>query len=522
MNIADKIMRAKEDYDAVYEAGKKSMVDESKIIEKTVSGSVIALDDVSEVPHEVVVQLSNSEENLIPYPYTHTTQTHNGITFTDNGDRTITISGVATNDAYFYLCTNDFGNNNAWNTNVVDGYLFSGTHIFYNGVNTKVTCIVVPSGRDYTTPITVNPYIKRVSEDFSGVEVKVFGQNIFSNVVTSSVANPLTKINSTTYSITPDMNNGKMYGIRADVSTLPLEIGDVLKCSVKSISKIGATYGWRVEYQDGTYNSVSNSLNATLTVNKPFKALLLYCDMGSAGFSYEPIVFTDVVVYKESEMTNYTANADGTVSGIKSLSPYMTISTDTNGVNITATYHKSWGMQTEYDRFWDAYQNNGEAMDYSYSFAGINWDDDCYNPKYPIKCTNCTNMLRNAIITDTKVPIDISNGSGTYVLANCRNLVRIPKIIVDANVIFTGWLTSCTALEEIRFEGTIGKSLDLHFSTKLSMMSLASIVGALSDTVTGQTITLPTTAQSTYDSATISGRWKELVASKPNWTFAYA
>ena len=126
----------------------------------------------------------------------------------------------------------------------------------------------------------------------------------------------------------------------------------------------------------------------------------------------------------------------------------------TIGENVPKVYEA--GQKSEYDRFWDAYQNNGEAMDYSYSFAGINWDDDCYNPKYPIKCTACTNMLRNAIITDTKVPIDISNGSGTYVLANCRNLVRIPKIIVNENVIFTGWLTSCTALVEIGFEGVIG------------------------------------------------------------------
>ena len=306
MSIANKLTWIAENIPTVYEAGQQSMVDESKIIEKTVSGSVIAIDDVSEVPHEVAVQLS---------------------------------SDTVTN--------------------------------------------------------------------FSGVAVEVFGQNIFSNVVTSHVTNPLTKINSTTYSIAPDMNNGKMYGIRADVSTLPLEIGDVLKCSVKSISKIGATYGWRVEYQDGTYNSVSNSLNATLTVNKPFKALLLYCDMGAAGFSFDSVVFTDVVVYKESDVTRYTANSDGSVN-VKSISPYMTILTDTLGVDISATYNKSFGMQTEYVRFWDTLQNNGEARDYSWFGTGITWTDDIYKPKYPFICTKSFNMFRNSMITDIKVPVDIS------------------------------------------------------------------------------------------------------------------
>ena len=170
------------------------------------------------------------------------------------------------------------------------------------------------------------------------------------------------------------------------------------------------------------------------------------------------------------------------------------------------------GQKSEYDRFWDAYQNNGEAMDYSYSFSGINWDDDCYNPKYLIKCTTCINMFRNSIITDAKVDIDLSEGNGTYVLANCRNLVRIPKIIVNENVIFTGWLTTCTALEEIRFEGTIGKSLDIHWSTKLSAESYENIFKCMTVTVSGQTLTVPkSTAEATYNAKYGSGKWASRV-----------
>ena len=37
--------------------------------------------------------------NLIPYPYTDTTKTMNGITFTDNGDGSVTVNGTATADA---------------------------------------------------------------------------------------------------------------------------------------------------------------------------------------------------------------------------------------------------------------------------------------------------------------------------------------------------------------------------------------------------------------------------------------
>ncbi len=48
----------------------------------------------------------NAQENLIPYPYSNTTKTVNGITFTDNGDGTITANGTATGSAQFYARNN--------------------------------------------------------------------------------------------------------------------------------------------------------------------------------------------------------------------------------------------------------------------------------------------------------------------------------------------------------------------------------------------------------------------------------
>ena len=41
--------------------------------------------------------------NLIPYPYTETTKTANGVTFTVNSDGSITVNGTATSDADFML-----------------------------------------------------------------------------------------------------------------------------------------------------------------------------------------------------------------------------------------------------------------------------------------------------------------------------------------------------------------------------------------------------------------------------------
>lgn len=215
------------------------------------------------------------------------------------------------------------------------------------------------------------------------------------------------------------------------------------------------------------------------------------------------------------------------------------------------------GKKSEYDRFWDEFQQNGNRTDYNTAFRSAGWTVDNFKPKYDIVPVGNTNSMFVAskinadlveILEKQGIVLDFSKvtmlGSGfqnskftrigeincssftatgtTYLFSGCTALKVIDKIIINENIALTSWFNSCSALEEIRFDGTIGKSLDIHWSTKLSFESLASIVGALSKTVSGQSITLPTTARQTYDNATYSGRWDELVAEYPNWSFKYS
>ena len=215
------------------------------------------------------------------------------------------------------------------------------------------------------------------------------------------------------------------------------------------------------------------------------------------------------------------------------------------------------GERAEYDRFWDEFQQNGNRTDYNAAFRSVGWTADNFKPKYDIIPVGNTNSMFVAsginadlveLLEKQGVVLDFSKatmlGSGfqnskftrigkidcssftatgtTALFSGCTALKVIDKIIINESIALASWFNSCSALEEIRIEGTIGKSLDLHYSKKLSMMSLSSIVGALSKTVTGQTLTLPTTARQTYDNATISGAWDNLVSQYPNWTFAYA
>ena len=80
------------------------------------------------------------------------------------------------------------------------------------------------------------------------------------------------------------------------------------------------------------------------------------------------------------------------------------------------------------------------------------------------------------------------------------------------------------ALEDVEFvEGTISVSIDLKSCSSLSAESLHSIVKGLSDTVSGQTLTLTkeSTIRTTFDAVYGEGAWDTLVASKSNWTIAY-
>ena len=65
-----------------------NVLDESKAVLKKVVGNTVAC------------------KNLIPYPYADTTKTENGVTFTDNGDGTITLNGTATARTTFLLQRN--------------------------------------------------------------------------------------------------------------------------------------------------------------------------------------------------------------------------------------------------------------------------------------------------------------------------------------------------------------------------------------------------------------------------------
>ncbi len=530
MTMSEKLTAIAENVPKVYEAGQKSMVDESKIIEKTVTGSAISLDDVSEVPHEVSVQLSRHTGNLF--------DKNNGIIIDGYVGDTISVAAgsfktvaIPCTPNTTYTVHKTVGERFIVGTTTV--YPAQGVAVYDRINDYKAESITITTGADAKylvayvwnvsndTGITADAMVDSVQihvnniADFSGVTVNV-ARNYFNVNLINPTANIINNGNGsftisgiyaantlkTLHQLAPELVVG-------DMVTLSAESNAENKASNQVLNRIylsGAEYTWYFE----------QSVEITQAL---LDSRVMFYGTKEADGTLTDAYIKNIVMYKDGGMVSYTP-VDG-IAIVKSRSPLMNIYTDTLGIDITATYHKSWGMQTEYDKFWDAYQQNGSLTDYSFAFGGKSVNDDWYNPKYPIIATSNTNTFRNCAITDTKVDIDVRGSNGTYVFNNAEKLVTVRKLIVDEITVYTGWFAYCSALVEIRFEGVIGQSLDIHWSKKLSAESLNNIVTHTSTTAT-ITLTLPTTAEATYNAKYGSGAWATLIATRSNVTFAYA
>lgn len=297
----------------VYEAGKGFGTT------KTVTGNPVRLDYIHPIEHEINVQLTSDTitdfsditvtqygKNLLPYPFAETTLTREGITYTDNGDGSITLNGTATaNKSYFILQRNaHYGENMMASTsnNGTNGEFAVSNRLYY-GPSDKMLCISIPAGTTF--------------------------------------------VNETIYP--------------------------------------------QVEY-------------------------------GSAPTAYERYI----------QPTEYTANADGIVQGIKSISPTMTLKT--NSAVITAEYYVADGYF--YNCFWDEYQNYGNRINYELAFGGQYWNDERLKEmKYPLiskldYITSYMMFARSQIVDLTSCLKDkkLVLAGPQYAFANCLLLEHIGKL----------------------------------------------------------------------------------------------
>lgn len=205
-----------------------------------------------------------------------------------------------------------------------------------------------------------------------------------------------------------------------------------------------------------------------------------------------------------------------------------------------------------HDTFWDIYQQNGNRMDYNMAFAGVGWTDETFKPKYNITAVETGSLFQKNYITDMVkiledcgVELDLSKGTeGVYLVNACNSLTRLPVLDCRNRANINYFIISCSSLysiekvilkddgtqafnnysflglprlEEIRFEGCIGKSLAIKDSSKLSAASVQSIIDCLKDLTgqTQQTLTFHATV-----GANMTDAQKAAITAK-NWQLVY-
>ncbi len=82
--------------------------------------------------------------NLIPFPYTDSSKERNGVSFTVNADRSITISGTATDTAVFTLSNNiylgDEDMSTLWVSSATNGkYYLNVKHVYYHALSLNLS-----------------------------------------------------------------------------------------------------------------------------------------------------------------------------------------------------------------------------------------------------------------------------------------------------------------------------------------------------------------------------------------------
>ena len=219
------------------------------------------------------------------------------------------------------------------------------------------------------------------------------------------------------------------------------------------------------------------------------------------------------------------------------------------------------GKKSQYDEFWDDFQQNGNRTNYTGAF-GSQWTTQTFKPKYPIRPTNANFMFYDnsggkIIIPDfveyceeNNVVLDFSNctvasyGIGClhsnhygvldfskcttlaslFYLHNCATGVKkIDKFKVTEATTFNvskntaGTFYQATYLTDITIDGNIGKSIDFSQCTNLSRASIESVISALSSNVSGQTASFSKAA--IYKVFTETA-WEDLIAPITNWNIS--
>lgn len=441
------------------------------------------------------------------------------------------------------------GNNDATLTDAVDhlvegfgqGGTGEGVDISKFGIVNEVTGTGIVTC-DYVNENEHNVEVKLSSDtvtDFSGVKITKTNNNLFD----------ISKFNSTNDFV----NNGDgtitckgQYpspgANKISVCCPNIKVGQKIFISGNNITNV----------YFGNITRTVNGRNTSFTVTQEMLDKDNFAFYGLSNTTADnPLILSDIMINEGTEalpyepyfVETYTANADGTVDGVTSISPVMNIICE--GVDISAKYYQV--PDVEWHRFWGISQNFGNRTDYSYGYSGIGWKKSNFKPKYNViplnagymfrdslsdnttenemismlelekelgiifdfsNCTNFDTAFRSSLFKEINVVDLKSTKSVNYTFYSTMNrnqqitkgtgLKRIERLVVHENIVFSNTtFNSNYILEYVGFEGVIANSITLQWceilnveSAKKLLLCLKNYAGTSQDLV--NTVTLHT------------------------------
>ena len=364
----------------------KNKPDVANSIKQNKRGSIIKADDVSPIEHSLKVNVEG--KNLMPFPYNKGNETINGVTFTHNGDGTVTVNGEATANAVHYVFYN-IGNPLTFPSGI---YTISGSPIgstyaagYYISLNygingtfkdtsigekgnsieldaAKAIAIVIKKGikadnlvfkpqiEKGTTATDWTPYVANVGS----VNVSRYGKNL--------IPYPHLYTTRTLYGVDfTDNGDGTVTANGTATGAVFFKATDLTNGTRMILPKgtyflsgspIGGSTGTFATYivvydmngsEQKRYWDTGNGVKFDLPLENQIISVVLYITSGTTvkNITFRPqIEVGETATEYESYIAPQTvaANTDGIVEGLTSASPSMTLVSDTNGVIIDCTY----------------------------------------------------------------------------------------------------------------------------------------------------------------------------------------
>lgn len=347
----------------------------SNALKGTASGAIVALDDVSPVEHEVSCTVRS--KNLLKYPYYQTTKTQDGVTFTDNGDGSITVNG--TNESTRKVLFSIASVSKPIQLVPQKKYTFSVNEEYAgrcgiqiqgvadDGTRKTVMNIASITKKTFTSDYVNHLIFITVSEGASIDNLTIYPQLEEGTESTEWV--PYVAPESVTLSrygknivLEDNMLGSKTtaWGFVRQKITLPAG-KYVVSTKFKQTGYVGtvglvakdtlANFLGSSAFPTSTTETGALSYSFELTERKVV-SLQFYVNATTAELETEAVCeFTNVqlevdngtglpTAFEAITKTDYTPNANGTVDGVTSLAPNMTLMTDTENTYMDVEYNR--------------------------------------------------------------------------------------------------------------------------------------------------------------------------------------